>query len=70
MHFAYVADQESYEIKSASLHDIDDLFQSANITAETTVFNNLVKTKADFETKWKVPLIQSWHVRFLKSSVI
>lgn len=70
MHFAYVADHESYEIKSASLHDIDDLFQSGNITAETTVFNNLVKTKADFETKWKVPLIQSWHIRFLKSSVI
>lgn len=30
----------------------------------TTVFNNLVSTKGEFEEHWEVPAIESWHNRF------
>lgn len=35
------------------------------ITPETIVFNNMVATKEELETKWEVPASQSWHQRFL-----
>lgn len=35
------------------------------ITPETIVFNNMVTTKADFESNWEIPAKESWHKRFL-----
>ena len=31
------------------------------ITDDTLVFNNLIKTKDEFESKWIVPFKESWH---------
>lgn len=70
MHFSYIPDPDTFEIYSASLHDLDNLFNSGKIKADTIVFNNLVKSKAEFESRWQIPLNQSWHIRFLKSSVV
>ena len=70
MHFSYMPNPETNEVYSASLQDLDELFNSGKLKADTIVFNNLVKSKAEFESKWKVPLNQSWHKRFLKSSVV
>tara|TARA_R110002073_G_scaffold306012_5_gene475181 strand:- start:27051 stop:27536 length:486 start_codon:yes stop_codon:yes gene_type:complete len=35
------------------------------VNTDTVVFNNMITTKGDFESKWEVPANQSWHKRFL-----
>jgi hypothetical protein len=34
------------------------------LTPQTVVYNNLVNTKSEYESKWKVPLTESWLARF------
>ena len=34
------------------------------LTPQTVVYNNLVSTKSEYESKWKVPLSESWLARF------
>ncbi len=40
-------------------------FSAGNISEETLVFDNLVKTKADFEKSWVKPISESWHKKFV-----
>lgn len=70
MNIAYISDTYASEIHLASLHDLDSYIKSGALKSDTVVFNNLVKTKSEFEAGWRIPLNQSWHKRFLKSSVI
>lgn len=39
---------------------LQQALQSGQITLQTPVFNNLVQTKADWETQWQIPLGNSW----------
>lgn len=39
--------------------------KARKITAETIVFNNMITTKEELETKWEVAANDSWHKRFL-----
>lgn len=39
--------------------------REGKITQDTIVFNNMVATKEDLETRWEVPANESWHSRFL-----
>jgi len=39
---------------------ISELIENQTISESTTVFNNLIKTKHDFEHSWKIPLVESW----------
>jgi len=41
--------------------DFETLISIKKVTPETIVFNNMVTTLADFETKWEVPFNESWH---------
>jgi hypothetical protein len=41
--------------------DFETLISIKKVTPETIVFNNMVQTLADFETKWEVPFKDSWH---------
>ncbi|MET1055959.1 MAG: ABC transporter ATPase [Pedobacter sp.] len=41
--------------------DFETLISIKKVTPETIVFNNMVQTLADFETKWEVPFKYSWH---------
>lgn len=41
--------------------DFETLISIKKVTPETIVFNNMVQTLADFETKWEVPFRESWH---------
>ena len=52
-------------INIVKLSDFQQFAKDKKITAETVVFNNMVNTKEDFETKWEVTANQSWHSRFL-----
>jgi hypothetical protein len=52
-------------IHSIPLAEVNSAFQTGVVKSDTFFFDNLVKTKADFLTKWTTPLNQSWISRFL-----
>jgi len=52
-------------INIVKLSDFQKFAKAQKITKETIVFNNMVQTKEEVETKWEVPANQSWHNRFL-----
>ncbi len=60
-----VSFKDGENINIVKLPEFQNFAKSQKITAETVVFNNMVNTKEDFETKWEVPANQSWHARFL-----
>ena len=54
---AYIKDGE---VLTCSRAEFEKLVEEGTITDETIVFNNLVATKADLETKWKIAYKDSW----------
>jgi len=55
------------EIVACSLSEFEKLASQKSVGPSTIVFNNIVTTKQEFETKWEVPLKQSWQSRVLAS---
>lgn len=51
------------EIKTANREAFETLLREGKVNSETIVFNNMVSTLADLESKWQVPLKNSWHNR-------
>jgi hypothetical protein len=41
--------------------DFEERYSQNIITENTTVFNNLVQTKAELDEKWEIRLGESWH---------
>ena len=62
MQFAYLAEDEVKVLPKAAF---GAAYQEGAINDQTLVFDNLVKTKADFESKWIKPLAESWHKRMV-----
>ncbi len=60
-----VSFKDGENINIVKLSEFQDFAKAKKITADTVVFNNMVATKEDLETKWEVPASQSWHARFL-----
>ncbi|WP_345953289.1 ABC transporter ATPase [Mucilaginibacter sp. PAMB04168] len=50
-------------IFSVPRNEFEELIKAGEITADTVVFNNLVQNIAELQTKWEVPLKDSWHVQ-------
>ncbi|CAA6799234.1 MAG: Unknown protein [uncultured Aureispira sp.] len=63
LNLAYKVDANTVE--SADREDFAALYSAKKIDDDTTVFNNLVATKADLETKWEIPLGTSWHANMV-----
>ncbi len=55
-----IAYKKGEEVLSCPRAEFEQLVLSGEVHDETTVFNNLVQTKADFEAKWQIPYKQSW----------
>lgn len=49
------------QVVQDSIHEFWAKRKANLVNEDTIVYDNLVKTKADFETKWKVPFKESWH---------
>ena len=62
MHFSYL---ENDEVVAVDRNEFAARYEAGKINDETLVFDNLVKTKADFDAKWQVPLGTSWHKRMV-----
>ncbi len=50
------------EIVQKKMNDFWAMRKANIVTDDTLVFNNLINTKAEFESKWIVPFKDSWHV--------
>ena len=57
--------KDGENINIVKLSDFQKFAEEKKVTSETIVFNNMVNTKQDLETKWEVPANESWHNRFL-----
>ncbi|OCX51995.1 ABC transporter ATPase [Mucilaginibacter sp. PPCGB 2223] len=56
-----IAYRDGEEIKSVGRFEFEELIKQGKVDAETIVYNNLVPTLADLDTKWEVPFKNSWH---------
>ncbi len=54
---------EGDQIQTANREELEVLLKQGKVTNETIVFNNMVSTLADLQTKWQVPFKNSWHAR-------
>lgn len=66
MQFAYKLNDE---VATANKVEFEQLIADGIITKNTIVFNNLVGTKADLDSKWEVKLADSWHANFFFESL-
>jgi hypothetical protein len=57
LNVAYI---EQDELKTFKLHELSEQVEKGNISPETVIFNNLVKTMSDLKTQWRIPLKDSW----------
>lgn len=57
--------RDGNHINLVKLADFQKFAKENKITQNTIVFNNMVQTKEDLETKWEVSAANSWHKRFL-----
>ena len=62
MTFTY---KDGETIKSAPKQEFAALYKAGTIDDTTLVFDNLIKTKKDFDTQWIKPLGTSWHKRMV-----
>ena len=60
-----VAYRDGEAIATSNMHDFGDLLANGTLPSSTKVFNNMVNTLADFQSKWEVPVTESWHARLL-----
>ena len=59
---AFVGADEA--VQTLALPVIKSAVADQVLTPETTVFNTLVKTKAEFQTNWRVPASATWLKRY------
>ncbi len=58
MLFAY---KDGDRVEALPKNEFEKAISDGKITDDTIVFNNLVQTKQEFDSKWEVPLKDSWH---------
>jgi len=52
--------QEEGDMQTFQLSKIKEEYKEGKLTADSRVFNNLIKTKEEFETQWLIPLKETW----------
>lgn len=52
-------------IQTTKLYTFEQMMEKGELNADTIVFNNLIATKEDMQTKWEVPVKKSWHARMI-----
>ena len=60
-----IAFKLSSKIDTLRMNDFQEALENGRLTENTTVFNNLVESKAAFESNWEVPLKDSWHKQLI-----
>jgi hypothetical protein len=63
MLFAY---KNADEVNVVPRETFEALLEKGEINDDTIVFDNLIQTRAGFESKWEIPLRDSWHSEMFK----
>lgn len=61
---------EMNRVKTLSIPEIKQAVADEEIVPNTTVFDNLVATKAQWMKRWKVPASQTWMKRYFKEPAV
>jgi hypothetical protein len=64
-----LAYRDGNEVLSAPRVQFEELIKQGTINQDTTVFNNLVQTLAELNTKWEVPFKNSWHPQLFRDLI-
>ncbi|NEU09750.1 ABC transporter ATPase [Flavihumibacter sp. R14] len=65
-----LAYRDGEEIRTCNREEFQELLSTGKINGDTIVFNNLVSTIKALETKWQIPMRESWHTNlFILSEV-
>ena len=62
LNFVY---QDGDLLKTIHKDDMQSAYQAGTINDETLFFNNLITTKQQLESDWRVALKDSWHYQFV-----
>ncbi|WP_247237691.1 hypothetical protein [Telluribacter sp. SYSU D00476] len=54
------------KVRTLSINEVKQAIADEQITPSTTVFDNLVSTKAQWMNRWKVPADRTWLKRYFK----
>jgi hypothetical protein len=57
-----IAWRDKDQIRSHNREDFEKSILKGDVHADTIVFNNLIQTVGELETKWEVPFKDSWHM--------
>ena len=57
--------RDGSEIATISMQEFKEYVAEQKVNSETIVFNNLVNSKAAFDSDWEISASRSWHARFL-----
>ncbi|GAB4002069.1 hypothetical protein GCM10028807_59870 [Spirosoma daeguense] len=57
-------------VKAIALSDLKNAVESGVLTPDTSVFNTLVPTKADYLTNWRIRAAESWLGRYFKRATV
>jgi len=60
-----VSFKDGTNVNTVSLKNFKEYAKLQKINATTVVFNNMIQSKADFESAWEVEASKSWHAKFL-----
>lgn len=64
-----LAYRDGEEVLSAPRAQFEALIKEGTINQDTIVFNNLIQTLAELETKWEVPFKNSWHPQLFRDLI-
>lgn len=53
------------EVKIIDMHGLKDAFNAGDISKETLVFNNLIRTREEMDNNWLLPISESWQSRLI-----
>jgi hypothetical protein len=53
------------QVRTCRVDEVDDLLDAGELNAGTLVFDDLVSTKGDLDTRFRIPLRDTWMERFL-----
>jgi len=58
-----IAYRTSEDVTSCTREEFEALIETGKVTEDTIVFNNLVPTIKELNSKWEVPFKDSWHAQ-------
>jgi hypothetical protein len=64
-----LAYRDGEEVLSAPRAQFEELIKQGAINQDTIVFNNLVQTLAELNTKWEVSFKNSWHPQLFRDLI-